>query len=136
MFEIREHTADLALHVTAADFPGLCADAVRGLLAVLVENPETVGERAQETVEIQGRDEAYLLVDLLDEVLYRFAVRHQLVARCTLEARPEGLRATLYGEPVDPARHRLVHEVKAITYHELAVRVTPSGRETTLVLDI
>ena len=32
-----------------------------------------------------------------------------------------GLTATVRGEPFDPARHVLAHEVKAITYHELKV---------------
>ena len=30
----------------------------------------------------------------------------------------EGLTATARGEPYDPQRHRLDHEVKAITYHK------------------
>ena len=30
-----------------------------------------------------------------------------------------GLKATAWGEPLDPARHVLAHEVKAITYHGL-----------------
>ena len=32
-----------------------------------------------------------------------------------------GLKATAWGEPMDPARHVLSHEVKAITYHGLGV---------------
>jgi SHS2 domain-containing protein len=47
-----------------------------------------------------------------------------------------GLTATARGEPYDPAVHRLAHEIKAITQHELDVHQTPAGWEATLIVDI
>ena len=38
-----------------------------------------------------------------------------------------GLSGTAWGEPLDPARHALDHEVKAITYHGLRVEQTADG---------
>ena len=37
---------------------------------------------------------------------------------------------------VDQNRSVLAHEVKAVTYHELAVRPLPNGFEATCILDI
>ena len=41
-----------------------------------------------------------------------------------------------YGEPYDPARHVLAHEVKAITYHELKVEKTADGWLAEVIVDI
>jgi SHS2 domain-containing protein len=47
-----------------------------------------------------------------------------------------GLTATARGEPYDPARHVLAHEVKAITYHELKVEQTADGWLAEVIVDI
>ena len=47
-----------------------------------------------------------------------------------------GLRGTARGEPFDPAVHTLVHEIKAVTQHELDVRRSATGWEATLIVDI
>jgi len=40
------------------------------------------------------------------------------------------------GETCDPARHSLAHEVKAVTYHGLAVEQVPDGWRAEVILDI
>jgi SHS2 domain-containing protein len=47
-----------------------------------------------------------------------------------------GLDGTAWGEPLDPARHDLSHEVKAITYHGLKVEQTPDGWLAEVIVDI
>ena len=48
----------------------------------------------------------------------------------------KNLHATVHGEPYDPARHSLAHEIKAIPQHELSVLETAGGWEATLIVDI
>ena len=50
--------------------------------------------------------------------------------------RPDGLTATAWGEPLDPARHLLNHEVKAITCHELKVVPAGDGWLAEVIVDI
>ncbi len=40
------------------------------------------------------------------------------------------------GEPIDPHRHDLLVDVKAITFHRLAVRQTATGWAATVVADV
>jgi SHS2 domain-containing protein len=47
-----------------------------------------------------------------------------------------GLSATARGEPWDPDRHELDHEVKAITYHGLKVEQEAGGWLAELIVDI
>ena len=46
------------------------------------------------------------------------------------------LEAEARGEPLDPARHRLQVDVKAVTLHRLRVERTERGWEAFVVLDV
>ena len=136
MYELFEHTADLGLRATAADLDALFAEMAKALLAAMVENPEAVRPDAAATIEIAGDDREYLLFDWLKELLHRFDAEHTVYSRFKVTVRPDGLTATAWGEPVDPARHLLNHEVKAVTYHGLTVEQTPDGWRAEVIVDI
>ncbi len=59
-----------------------------------------------------------------------------LFGKFAVRVRPDGLTATAWGERLDPTRHVLSHEVKAITYHELTVEPTPEGWQAEVIVDI
>jgi SHS2 domain-containing protein len=76
------------------------------------------------------------LFDWLKTLLYHFDTEHLLFCRFEAHVSDAGLRATAWGEPLDPARHALEHEVKAITYHGLRVEPTPDGWLAEVIVDI
>jgi SHS2 domain-containing protein len=127
MYEFFEHTADLGLRVRAADLNTLFAEAAEALFAVIVEDPATIRPLQPVSVRVPGDDREYLLFDWLKELLYRFDAEHLLFGRFEVQVGSAGLTATAWGEPLDPARHALSHEVKAITYHGLRVEQTADG---------
>ena len=136
MHEIFDHTADLGLRVRAASFEALCEEAVRGLAKVIADDTAAIQLVATETLSVTGDEPVWLLFDLLRELLAAFDLRQMLFAECRVSCTATGLRAECWGEPFDPARHQLAHEVKAITQHELDVHQTTTGWEATLILDI
>src|SRR5262245_51034402 len=121
MFELFEHTADLGLRASGATLEELLAEAARGLLAMLVANPQAVRPVRTRTIEVAAEQPEYLLFDWLSELLYAFETDKLLLGEFELTLNGEQLRATCRGEPMDPARHHMDHEVKAITYHRLRV---------------
>ena len=46
------------------------------------------------------------------------------------------LRAEAIGETIDPGRHSLLADVKAVTLHRLVVERTPDGWRAVVVLDV
>ena len=136
MFETFDHTADLGMRVTAPTELNLYVEAAKGLLSMLVENPEAVEPRTTFELSIPGDTPDYLLFDWLSELLYRYETQKFLGCEFTLHRGPHGLRAVIAGESVDRTRHRLAHEVKAITYHDLIVRETADGWEAEFIVDI
>ena len=136
MYEFFDHTADLGLRVLAPDLDGLFQQAAEGLFAVIVEPdlPTASAERLEFSVEGQRLD--HLLVDWLSELLYVFESRRLLLAGFEVRVDPLGLKASARAQPLDVTRHRLLHEVKAVTYHGLRVEQTEDGWLAELILDI
>lgn len=136
MHETFDHTADLGLRVRAADLNTLFAEAGEALFAAMVDDLEDVRPLSEQTVELAGTDREFLLFDWLRELLYRFDAEKWVFCRFAVTVRPDGLTATVTGEPLDPARHRLSHEVKAITYHELRVEQLDGEWLAEVIVDI
>ena len=136
MYELFEHTADLGLRVRASDLDTLFAEAGKCLFSAIVEDPATVRPEVEQTIELSGTDREYLLFDWLRELLYRFDAEHMVFSRFDVSVDGGGLAATAWGEPLDPARHVLSHEVKAITYHGLSVSEEGSEWVAEVIVDI
>jgi SHS2 domain-containing protein len=136
MYEVFEHTADIGLRVRAPDLNALFAEAGRGLFSLIVENLDEVQPQQELTVRLAGEDRELLLFDWLNELLFQFDAHHLVFSRFQVAVDEGGLTATVAGEPVDPARHRLDHEVKAITYHGLKVAQEPGGWVAEVIVDI
>jgi SHS2 domain-containing protein len=136
MFEVFEHTADLGLRVRAAGVDELFAEAARGLFSLMVENPESVEAKMRLEVNLNAASLEDLFFDWLAELLYLFDARRLVF--CQFEVRRQGtsLHAQVGGEEIDPARHRFLREIKAVTYHGLAVRPSESGWMAQVIVDI
>jgi len=131
-----DHTADVGLRVEAPTQAALFEDAGRALVALIVEDPGTVEARETLRFDLHADDPADLLFDWLQALLVAFELRHLLLTRFRVTLEGPGLHAIATGEFVDPARHRLAHEVKAITYHGLSLRPTDEGWLAEVVVDI
>jgi SHS2 domain-containing protein len=136
MYEVFEHTADLGLRVRAADLDRLFAEAGEALFSVIVENLDAVQPARQLSLALAEEDREYLLFDWLNELLYTFESQQVLLVEFEVHVTETGLQAVARGEPVDPERHRLDHEVKAITYHGLKLEQTADGWLAEVIIDI
>ena len=136
MYETFEHTADLGLRVRAPDLNTLFAEAAEALFAAIVEELGAVRPLHRIDVRLPGDDREYLLFDWLRELLYRFDSGHLLLSRFEVKVSDAGLEGAAWGEPLDPSRHALGHEVKAITYHGLRVEPADGGWLAEVIVDI
>jgi SHS2 domain-containing protein len=138
-YEFFDHTGDIGVRVRAATVSDLFADAAAALTATLVD-PSTVLGRAREWVALSAPSLELLLVDWLNDLVFRFDVDEFVAARVTprIEQQQDEwkLEATIEGEHVDPARHRVKLPVKGVTYHQLEIVKTDRGFETSVVFDI
>jgi SHS2 domain-containing protein len=136
MFDYFEHTADLGLRVTAISLEELLTESARGLLAMLLANPDAVRPVQERVIHLGAEDSSYLLFDWLSELLYAFETDKLLFSAFDLKLENKELSAICRGEPMDPSRHQMEHEVKAITYHGLKVEQTGSSWQAEVIVDI
>jgi len=136
VFTLFEHTADLGLRVEAESLESLFIDAARGLLAMLVANPEAVRSLQTKAITLTADEPSYLLFDWLSELLYAFETEKLLLAEFDLQIQNNHLAATCRGEPMDLTRHQMDHEVKAITYHGLKLKKNPDAWHAEVIVDI
>ncbi len=136
MHELFEHTADLGLRVRAADLNTLFAEAAECLFSAVLEDVGAVRPTQPVTVELAGMNREFLLFDWLRDLLLKCDEDHLVFGKFEVRVRDDGLTGTAWGEPLDPARHMLAHEVKAITYHELKVVPDGDGWLAEVIVDI
>jgi SHS2 domain-containing protein len=125
------HTADWALAVWAPALIDLLQQAARGMYALM--HTRVQGEpREMYRFEIAAPDRETLLITFLAELLY-FTQRDGVAFdRFDLTLAGERLVAEVEGAPIDS----IAKEIKAVTYHNLAVRDTERGLEATIVFDV
>jgi tRNA nucleotidyltransferase (CCA-adding enzyme) len=66
-------------------------------------------------------------VEWLNAIIYEMAVRRMLFGRFSVRIADASLSGTLWGEPVDPARHEPACEPKGATYTALQVTQDEKG---------
>jgi SHS2 domain-containing protein len=114
VYEMVDHTGDLALRVGAASFT-----------------------REHGAARVSGVDRADALVQALSEALHWMQEGDRVPLRVTvLEPRAAVLELQLEGVSAAGSGCRRSQEIKAVTYHDLQIRETSTGLETTVVLDV
>lgn len=136
MFTILPHTADVGLRVEAEEINALFEEAGRGLFSLIVSNLEEVRSQRWKEIAIEGKDMEYLFFDFLNELLFIFESEGLLLREFDVSVGPRGLQAIAGGEKIDRERHRMAHEVKAITYHGLMVKKIERGWVAEVIVDI
>jgi SHS2 domain-containing protein len=136
MYETFDHTADVGIRARAESLSSLFEEAARGLFAVILVNPGAARPIEETSVSVEGTEPEDLLHDWLAELLYVFDTERLVPAEFKLRLTDTGLSATLLGEPLDPARHTVDAEVKAITYHGLTVRQEEGGWLAEVIVDL
>lgn len=137
-FELFDHTADAGIRVRAATLPELIPPATAGLYACIGELVPS-GAARELRFERAASDDgaAVLLRDYLQELLLLFEMEHRVADVVEVFAfSSERLEVVLESRLVDEERSVYYREVKAVTYHELAIRAIEGGVEATLIVDI
>lgn len=134
-YQLREHTADVAVEATGPDRDAVFAATADGLAAAMCEAVPETGARFE--ISVEAESDTALLFDYLDELIYQRDVRSVLPVdnEATVTASADGLRlqGSARGVPLDEIDAR---EVKAVTYSEMVLEETPEGWRSYVVLDV
>ena len=131
-----EHTADVGILVEAPTAACLFEQAALATYALMLSSVG-VEPRERRTVRAEGSDWSDLLQRWLSEILALFAIEGFVAVEvevATMGSTTVG--GVLWGEKFDPLRHEFYSEIKAVTYHELAVTRDESGWHASVIFDV
>lgn len=120
------HQADIGVRGVGGSKEEAFEQAALALTGVITE-VNSLEPKDLVTVVCQAPSDDLLLVDWLNAIIYEMATRKMLFGEFQVHIDAGRLRGSLWGQPVDVAKHQPAVEVKGATYTELAVQHRSDG---------
>lgn len=133
-------TADVAFEAWGGSQEEMFAAAADALANVMVADLSSIAPAQEIPISLEHEAVDLLLFNFLQELIYlkdarRLLLRisHTAILRTTSAF---ALHAVARGEKIDPQRHHLIVDVKAVTLHRFEVAHRDGGWRATVILDI
>lgn len=135
-----DHTGDIGIQVTAESLPQLFERAATGMFGVLTD-VDTIRPEQRTKFEVTGSDREALMVRWLSDLNYDHTVDHLVFTDFEVDAIEETsdgltLTASAGDEPIDPDRHTIYTEIKAVTFHGLEIQETDGTWTVQVIFDM
>lgn len=135
-YEYFDHTGDIGIRVYGQTMSELFDHARMALLEIIIE-PDLIHPLIEKRIVIENNGWERLLVSWLNEFLYLFEAEGWLCRECRIEVLNEKrIEAIGSGEQFDPERHEIKTEIKAVTYHQLAIEKRDHQWQTNIIFDV
>jgi SHS2 domain-containing protein len=132
--------SDVAFRAWDKSLEGLFVAAGDATMNVMVEVLGSIEERVSVPIRVKEDSIEMLLFNFLQELIYVKDAEELLLRVREVDIRKEDdayvLSAEGKGENLDPEKHQLTVDVKAVTLHRFSVEQTPEGWDATVILDI
>lgn len=131
-----DHTGDIGIVVKGGSITELFEHAARAMFEVIADLKD-VQPKDEEQVQVEAEDLEALLVRWLSELNFRHITQEKLFCRFSIQKMHDRfLSATIWGEPVDPAKHTIYTEIKAVTFHGLYIKQLDEWFEAQIIFDM
>lgn len=124
-YKYLDHGADIGIHAEGRSIEELFAEAAKGLFSLMVDLNQ-IKPISMDSIQIKGETFSEdLLYEWLKELLtasdLKRSVYKEFDVNITQKRNKLSLNSQLYGQKINPDKHTLGSEVKAITYQGLEV---------------
>jgi len=135
-YETFDHTADLGILVFGQTYEEVFANAAFALFDLLTDL-DNVRESLSYRLHVEAHDQEELLVRWLSELLFLCESQGYLFKNFLFtQLSQTSLQAVARGESFDPLRHQFKTEIKAVTYHQVAIKEKDGKWEARVIFDI
>ena len=157
-YRFLEHATDAVVEAEGKSMGEAFAAAADAAVDLTLDR-SSVAEGGRVEIRAEGEDLSYLLYSWLEEVIFALITRGFAIRRVEIDkeassdldaaavyggdgsadadaAEPLVIRATAYGEPLDLGRHGFKLEIKAPTFHEMAIKRSEAGASVRFLLDL
>ncbi len=122
-YKLLDHTTDAVIEVTATDLKEAFLTAAYSVVETTLDR-DTVNEKGEMLIKVNGKDLRYLLFNWLEEVIYQLITEGFAIKRIEFDLQKNEeyeIIGTSYGEPIDLKKHNFKVEIKAPTFHEMEI---------------
>ncbi|MGM0398560.1 MAG: archease [Halobacteriota archaeon] len=134
-FELKDHTADVAVEATGDTMGDVFAAVAEGMTAAMADEIPATGDRFTLSVTAENREA--VLFDYLDRLIYERDVREVLPVDHEADVSGEGeawtVEASARGVPLEDV---VARDLKAVTYSEMDLSQRDGGWHAYVVFDV
>ena len=136
-YELLEHTADIFIKANGKTLSEAFENAAIGMFDIIYPTAK-VGSVGEYQLEHKSSDLEQLLVEWLSELLYIYETQNVLFSsfKVQIDETQLSLKCQAFGEKVDPAKHKISDEIKAVTYHMLEIGRENDGYFVKVLFDV
>ncbi len=116
------------------------ANAFSGMMAQIVD-PASLRETESRNLIVEEQTSEARFIGFLNELIFLVDARRWIPVRirrlstCS-SAACDRIEAVITGEPIDEARHQFKCDIKAVTWHDFSINISPDLTTITFVCDL
>ena len=138
-YEYFDTTADIGIKIESNTINEAFKASAKATLN-LITDTEKIEENINKKVKITSEDEYALLYDWITELLILLDSENYMTKKCNIQITKENdeykLEGTLAGDIYNTEKYSYKTEVKAITYHEMEIKIAPENVSIKFILDL
>jgi SHS2 domain-containing protein len=135
-YELIDHTADMGIWVWGKTKSALFTHAGLALFDLITDRRQ-VDPTVTEQVKVSGIDSSDLLINWLRELLFFWTGETRLVGSVEVTSFADTeMTGRVSIASYNPGRHEVRHDIKAVTYHQVAVRRMSERWEAEIIFDV
>ncbi|HLD02773.1 MAG TPA: archease [Candidatus Nanoarchaeia archaeon] len=128
--------ADAAFEAESNTLNGLFEDCAKATFEIMVPDLKQVDDKEAKDIEIEEESVDKLLYSFLEELIYLKDAEAMLFSKFELNVTKNKVSGIVYGEGINPKKHVLGSDVKAVTLHKFKVWKEGLKWKAIVVLDI
>ena len=125
--------ADVSFQADGQTLEELFESCGNALTNSMVKDLETVEAKKEIRFEVEAETTEKLLYQFLDELIFYKDAEQMLFRKYDIKIDGNKLTATLTGEKIDPKKHEMIIDVKAVSWHMFKVE---KGWTAFVILDV
>jgi SHS2 domain-containing protein len=121
-YEFIDHTADVGVKAYGKTLSECFEHAAVSMFDIITDSSR-IESKGEYIINIESDDLEQLLVDWLSELLFLQSSRNIVFGEfhVNIDQNKSSLSSTVFGEEFDTSKHKSGVEIKAVTYHMLAI---------------
>lgn len=128
--------ADVAFEASGKDVSELFESCALAVTNTMVKNLKAIKAKEKKIITLKADDIEHLLHDFMNELIFIKDTKLLLFSKYKIAIKENTLTAECFGEKLDPKKHVMLVDVKAVTWHLFNVEKTKKGWKAFVVLDV